>query len=230
LETSKHTAVNIKKWNKWAPEADGKGWVYHYLRTAQAELISILDLKENVHFLDIGCGTGWAIGQAAQVVNEQGEFYGVDLSPKMIEKAKENFRGHNNFHFIEANSESIPLNDNFFDVIICSNSFHHYLHPDKAMKEIRRLLKPGGKIFILDPTADTLFIKFIDKIIKLVESAHVKMYSTKEFKQLMTTAELQYLESRTIKGEKVHIGEKWGLSPPDRHRDPLRMDWDNRVR
>jgi len=109
---------------------------------------------------------------------------------------------------IEANSESIPLNDNFFDVIICSNSFHHYLHPDKAMKEIRRLLKPGGKIFILDPTADTLFIKFIDKIIKLVESAHVKMYSTKEFKQLMTTAELQYLESRTIKGEKVHIGEK----------------------
>jgi ubiquinone/menaquinone biosynthesis C-methylase UbiE len=209
MNQSKHTSVNIKKWDKWAPEADGKGrWVYHYLRREQGALIAMLDLKENMHFLDIGCGTGWAIGQAAQVVNEQGEFYGVDLSPKMIEKAKENFSDKNNFHFIEANSESIPLDDNMFDIIICTNSFHHYLHPDKAMKEIHRLLKPGGKIYILDPTADTLLIKLADKIIEMVESAHVKMYSTKEFKQLMLNAGLKYLESRVIHGEKVHVGER----------------------
>ena len=208
MNQSKHIEVNIKKWDKWAPEADGKGRIYHYLRRAQAALIAILDVKENMNLLDIGCGTGWAIGQAAQVVNEQGEFYGVDLSPKMIDKAKENFSDKNNFHFIEANSESIPLDDNMFDVIICTNSFHHYLHPDKAMKEIHRLLKPGGKIYILDPTADTLLIKLVDKIIKMVESAHVKMYSTKEFKQLMLNAGLEYLESRVIHGEKVHVGEK----------------------
>ena len=208
MQQSNHTSVNIKKWDKWAPEADGEGRIYHYLRRAQAALIAILDLERDVSFLDIGCGTGWAIGQAAKIIDGEGEFYGVDLSPKMIEKAKENFSDKNNFHFIEANSESIPLADNFFDIIICTNSFHHYLHPDRAMKEIHRLLKPGGKIYILDPTADTLFIKLIDKIIKMLESAHVKMYSTKEFKELMTNAGLEYLESRVIHGEKVHLGEK----------------------
>ena len=206
MNKSKHIEANVKKWDKWAPEADGKGWTYNYLRKAQASLISILDLKENINFLDIGCGTGWAIGQVANLINDKGEFYGVDLSPKMIEKAKENFHDKNNFHFIEANSESIPLDDNMFDIIICTNSFHHYLHPDKAMKEIHRLLKASGKIYILDPTADTLFIKLIDKIIKMLESAHVKMYSTEEFKELMTNAGLNYLESKTIHGEKVHIG------------------------
>ena len=209
MNQSKHIEVNKKKWDKWAPEADGKGrWMYDYLRRAQASLIEMIDLKENMNFLDIGCGTGWAIGQAAGVINDKGEFYGVDISSKMIAKAKENFTGKNNFHFIEANSESIPLDDNFFDVIICTNSFHHYLHPDKAMNEISRLLKPGGKIYIVDPTADSLFIKVIDKVIKLLEAAHVKMYSTKEFRELIQNAGLKYLESKDLKGEKVHIGEK----------------------
>src|SRR5215831_5797377 len=169
MNQSKHIEANKKKWDKWAPQADGKSrWMYDYLRRAQATLIEMIDLKENMNFLDIGCGTGWAIGQAANVINNNGEFYGVDISPKMITKAKENFQDKNNFHFIEANSESIPLDDNFFDVIICTNSFHHYLHPDKAMNEISRLLKHGGKIYIVDPTADSLFIKVIDKVIKLL--------------------------------------------------------------
>jgi hypothetical protein len=76
------------------------------------------------------------------------------------------------------------------------------------MKEIHRLLMRSGKIYIVDPTADTWFIKAIDKIIKLVEPEHVKMYSTKEFKTLMLDTGLKYLESRSIEGEKVHIGEK----------------------
>jgi ubiquinone/menaquinone biosynthesis C-methylase UbiE len=209
MEQSKHIEVNKKKWDKWAPEADGKGrWMYDHLRRAQATLISMLELKENINFLDIGCGTGWAVGLAARSINEKGEFYGIDISSKMIAKARENFSDKKHFHFIEANSEAIPLDDNFFDVIICTNSFHHYLHPRKAMKEIFRLLKPGGKIYILDPTADTLFIKIIDKVIKVLEPAHVKIYSTKEFKELMTNAGLKYLESKSLTGEKVHVGEK----------------------
>ncbi len=65
------------------------------------QLSYIRDVKENIHFLDIGCGTGWAVGEAAKLVDYKGMFYGVDLSPKMIEKAKSNFRGKDNFHFIQ---------------------------------------------------------------------------------------------------------------------------------
>jgi ubiquinone/menaquinone biosynthesis C-methylase UbiE len=196
-------------WNKWASEIDGKGWRYNYLRDLQNKLISLVDVKENIHFLDVGCGTGWAVGEAAKLVNNKGLFYGIDLSPKMIEMAKGKFSGMDTFHFIQANAESIPLNDNFFDVIICANSFHHYLNPDKALKEMYRLLKSGGKIYILDPTADSWIVKAADTVIKLFEPEHVKLYSTKEFQRLFENAKLGYTGSEMIKAStKIHIGEK----------------------
>ncbi len=209
MNESRHIELNEAKWDKWAETADGKGWKYDYLRSAQLNVISMLEVRENMNFLDIGCGTGWAIGQAARLIDFKGSFYGVDLSQKMIEKAQDNFKEYNGFHFIKANSESIPLDDNFFDIIICTNSFHHYLHPDKAMKEIFRLLKPGGRIYILDPAADFWIIKVVDKIIKLFEPGHVKIYSSEEFKNLMSEAGLNYIGNEEIRTrEKVQIGEK----------------------
>jgi len=209
MNESRHIELNEAKWDKWAETADGKGLKYDYLRSAQLNVISMLEVRENMNFLDIGCGTGWAIGQAARLIDFKGSFYGVDLSKKMIEKAQENFKENTNFHFIKANSESIPLDDNFFDIVICTNSFHHYLHPDKAMKEIFRLLKHGGRIYILDPAADFWIIKVVDKIIKLFEPGHVKIYSSEEFKNLMSEAGLKYIGNEEVRTrEKVQIGEK----------------------
>jgi SAM-dependent methyltransferase len=209
MNESKHITLNKAKWDKWSETADGKGWLYDYLRKAQLSVIALIDVKENMNFLDIGCGTGWAVGRAAKAAGNIGSFYGVDLSSGMIEKAKANFHGYENFHFINANSESIPLDDNLFDNIICTNSFHHYLHPEKAMQEIWRLLKPGGKIYILDPVADIWYIKIIDKVIKLFEPQHVKIYSTVEFKIMMSEAGLKYIGYKVITcKQKVQIGEK----------------------
>ena len=209
MKESKHIRLNEAKWNKWSETVDVKGWLYDYLRRAQLSVISLLDIKENKNFLDIGCGTGWAVGQAAKLAGNKGLFYGVDLSSGMIEKAKENFKDRTNFHFIQSNAESIPLDDNFFDSIICTNSFHHYLHPEMAMNEIYRLLRTGGKIYILDPTADIWFIKIVDKIIKLFEPQHVKIYCSEEFKNLMSRAGITYLRYEIVTGkQKVQIGEK----------------------
>ena len=208
-DDTKHTQLNEEKWDRWAKSFDGGGWVQRYLRDAQSKVVSLLDVKEGIHFLDVGCGTGWAIGEAAKLANNKGLFYGADLSPKMIEKAKENFSGEENFHFIKANAESIPLDNDFFDIIICTNSFHHYLHPDQAMNEFYRLLKKGGKVYILDATTDVWYAKIVDMIMKLVETGFVKFYSTKEYKQLFHNAGLKHSASRKVKGNnKVHIAEK----------------------
>lgn len=205
----KHLELNKKKWDKWSSSLDSEGWKYKFLRQSQQEVILLLELREDICFLDAGCGTGWAVGQVSKALNGKGTLYGVDLSEKMIEKAKENFGENKNIHFIKANAESIPLEDNFFDIIICTNSFHYYLHPDKALKEFHRLLKIGGKLYILDPTADSLFLKIIDKLAKLLEHAHVKMYSTGEFKQLYNEAGLKYSGTKVVMNQqKVHIGEK----------------------
>ena len=204
-----HLLLNEKRWDKWAENYDKKSLLQDKLRQAQRSVIYILDVNENINFLDVGCGTGYAIGEAAKLVNGKGEFYGIDLSSKIIEKAKDNYRDKSNFHFIKANVESIPLNDNFFNIIICTYSFHHYLNPDKALKEIYRLLKKGGKVYILDPTSDKWYVNVINKIIKLFEPEHVKKYSTAEFRLLFQNAGLKYSFSKEIKGnDKVHIAEK----------------------
>ncbi len=205
----KHLQANEAKWNEWAESFDGDGWRGDYLRDAQSKLISLLPVAENVRFLDVGCGTGWAVGEVAKAAGDQGLFYGVDLSPKMIEKAKDNFKGRDNFHFLQANAESIPLEDGFFDIIICTNSFHHYLHPDRAVKEMYRLLDGGGRTYILDPSGDGWIVKIADRLIKIFEPEHVKIYSTEEFRCLFEGAGLNYAGSSKVNSHsKIHIGEK----------------------
>jgi len=206
---TEHIRINELKWNKWARDLDSNGWRYRYLRRVQGALISILDVKEGISFLDVGCGTGWAVGRAAELVNDHGMFYGIDLSFKMIEKAKVHFQDRKNLQFIKSNVESIPLRDNFFNIIICTNSFHHYLNPGSALKEMHRLLKRGGRVYILDPTADTWLIKVIDRIMGGFEPAHVKLYSSKEFRDLFAGAGLGYVTTKSIDPhQKVHVGEK----------------------
>lgn len=208
-DESKFIELNKAKWDKWSETFDKKGLRNEYLRKAQLNLISKLKFKDNTNFLDIGCGTGWAVGVAARTAGYKGSFYGVDLSPGMITRARENFRENQNIYFIEASSDSIPLQDSFFDIIICTNSFHHYLHPDRSLTEMHRLLKDGGMVYILDPTADTWIVKLADKIIRFLEPTHVKIYSTEEFINMMTVAGLKY--SGTIKTgshEIVHTGIK----------------------
>jgi ubiquinone/menaquinone biosynthesis C-methylase UbiE len=208
-QESKHVKLSEEKWDKFSERIDGKGWIHEYLRRAQRGVISLLDLKENVHFLDVGCGTGWAVYQAAQRVNNVGVFCGIDLSSKMIEKAKENFRGEKDFHFLKANAESLPLDNDFFDVVISTNSFHHYFNPVKALGEIFRVLKPGGKIYIEDPTADRLLFRIVNRITKLFRPDDVNLHSTQEFKELFAKAGLKYIGTEVLGfSQKVHIGEK----------------------
>lgn len=209
MDESKHLQINEARWNKWAETVDGKSLKYDYLRSAQLGVISLLNLKENVCMLDIGCGTGWALGQAANLIDGKGTFYGVDLSEKMIEKAKENFNGRENFHFIKANAEEIPLADNQFDIIICTNSFHHYLHPDKALKEMLRILKTGGKLYLLDPTVDNWVIRQIAKGMHLFIRDKVNLHTSKEFGTIITRAGFKYVGTEKIKwNQKVQVGEK----------------------
>jgi len=71
----KHLKLNEEKWDKRAKSFGGKGWRYDYLRQAQNDVISLLEIKENIHFLDVGCGTGRALGEVTKIVNGRGWFF-----------------------------------------------------------------------------------------------------------------------------------------------------------
>ncbi len=203
-----HHKSNEKKWDEWAQSFDNK-WAAPF-RYLQKQVIAIADIKPDTNFLDVGCGTGWALRYAAGLLNMQGNFIGVDISERMIEKAREHSRGMTNIKYYKANAEELPLENNWFDVIICTNSFHHYLNPAKALGEAYRVLKQKGKIYVLDITTDDFITGWIDVQIKKMEKEHVKQYSTAEFKYMFSKAGLKYIKSKIIMVYplKVHIAEK----------------------
>jgi ubiquinone/menaquinone biosynthesis C-methylase UbiE len=127
----------------------------------------------------------------------------------MIEQAQAKFQSFGNLHFYKSRVEELPFDDDFFDVVMSSNAFHHFSNPEKALREANRVLKLRGKLYILDMTADNAFMKLADWLIHKMEPAHVKFYSTKEFQTLYEKAGLCYITSnRIFPTIEVHIAEK----------------------
>lgn len=201
--------LNEKKWNSEANTYDSRYFTF-YIRSMQEKIVSLLNLNKNQRLLDIGCGTGRALRLASNLVDGQGEFYGIDISSKMLEVAKSN-SSDKNIHFYKANAEKLPFEDDFFDLIMCCNSFHHYSNPNMVLSEMCRVLNQNGRVYILDPTTDMLFMKIIDIIWGNIEPSHVKQYSTKEYEVFFEKAGLKYIQSIsvTVGGfAKVHVGQK----------------------
>ncbi len=71
-----------------------------------------------------------------------------------------------NIKFIEGGAESIPMPDEYFDSVVASFSFHHLTDQDKGIEEMKRVLKPNGKIIIFESNPNT----GRGKMLKLVES------------------------------------------------------------
>ena len=139
-----------KEWfNKQAPVYDDTNTILYskYGKISCENIFEFLKDKEYTKLLDIGCGTGYLIDMLAKV--HEAEYTGVDLSPEMIKQASN--KKIKNAKFIEGRSDEIPFDDNTFDIITCSQSFHHYPDTDKAMQEAKRVLKPGG-LYILSDT------------------------------------------------------------------------------
>jgi ubiquinone/menaquinone biosynthesis C-methylase UbiE len=204
---SEHLELNKKKWDRRSRTYDEKR--FGYFRFFQRRVISLVDPRKGGRLLDIGCGTGWAVRRAAGLVGKEGEACGVDISPGMIERAKTNVDGLRNVRLYLANAEALPFEDDYFDYVICTQSFHHYLKPSKVLGEICRVLKPGGRAYIMDPTADSFIVRWADRRSRKKEPEHVRLYSTAEFREMFARAGLKPVKVKTILPfMKVHVGEK----------------------
>ena len=139
-----------KEWfNKQAPVYDETNTILYskYGKISCKNIEDHLNEVEYKRLLDIGCGTGYLIDNLSK--KHVAEYYGLDLSPEMIKQAES--KNIKNAKFVEGRSDEIPFEDNYFDVVTCSQSFHHYPETDKPMQEARRVLKPGG-LYILSDT------------------------------------------------------------------------------
>jgi ubiquinone/menaquinone biosynthesis C-methylase UbiE len=109
-------------------------------------------IKEGDSVLDLGSGAGNDCFVARALVGEKGNVTGIDFTPEMLKKARENNSklGYNNVNFVEGDIENMPLPANSFDVVISNCVLN--LVPDKmkTFGEIYRVLKPGGHFCVSD--------------------------------------------------------------------------------
>ena len=101
--------------------------------------------------LDIGCGAGVDSIFAAVMAGQSGKVTGIDLVPEMLERAKENARlSAFNINFLEGSAEDLRFSDNTFDVVISNGVFNLVVDKVKALSEVYRVLKPGGRLMLAD--------------------------------------------------------------------------------
>lgn len=139
-----------EQFNKTAPDYDrmeailGFGTGPSYRRRT----LLLAGLKPGMKVLDVGMGTGLVARQAASIVGDPSSITGVDPSPGMIQSAKLPA----GVTVVEGRAEQIPLPDGGFDFLSMGYALRHISDLSVAFAEFQRVLKPGGKVCILELT------------------------------------------------------------------------------
>ena len=159
--------------------------------------------------LDCGCGTGPMISLLYE--EDPGRHYtGIDLTPRMIEVARaKNLKG---VDWVTGDCEDLPFEENSFDVIICSNSFHHYPNPQKFFDSAKRVLRPGGRLILQDYTAPKPVLWLMNHtempLANLIGHGDVAAYSLKEIQAFCDKAGLKVEKLEAAKKFRLHLAAR----------------------
>lgn len=114
--------------------------------------LALSKIKTGEIVVDLGSGAGFDAFLAREKVGEFGKVVGIDMTEKMIEKARQNAKryGYGNVEFKLGDIEKIPLKENFADAVISNCVINLAPDKDKVFAEVYRILKKGGRMYISD--------------------------------------------------------------------------------
>jgi SAM-dependent methyltransferase len=134
------------KWGKEYSAAEMRKVIGQYARYLGGPV------REIGRSLDIGCGTGSAVVNLS-LYPGMGQAHGSDISVGMLRVCRENARSVGRQVTLSvSDAQKLPYRDDSFDFITCHAVLHHVAHPEDVLSEIYRLLCPGGRALVFEPT------------------------------------------------------------------------------
>jgi ubiquinone/menaquinone biosynthesis C-methylase UbiE len=188
------TSEDIQRFHRWSDTYErslGQLFFFGPVHKAVVELVAAhVDGRAPSQVLDIGCGTGRLLRRAA-LRWPTARFVGVDPAEGMVETAR---RLTPSATCLVGKGEQIPLPDSSADVALSTVSFHHWGDQAAGVREVARVLRPGG-IFCL---ADIQVPGFAAGLIP-----HTRMHTRREMSALFAQAGLEVVTQRNIRGGAV---------------------------
>lgn len=159
------------------------------------KIIDFLQVNPSDTIIDLGCGTGFLSFPLAKKYSNS-KIIGLDIVNDTLKRNIENAKseGINNIDFLSYDGEKFPFEDNSVDVVITRYAIHHFPDINDKFKEINRVLKKGGKLFISDPMPnedDTS--RFVDCYMQMKKDGHIKFYTIDEMKKIAKASKLSYV-------------------------------------
>lgn len=150
--------------------------------------------------LDVACGPGLlacAFARVARAVT------GIDMTPAMLEQAhkEQQQRGIKNLSWQQGDVYSLPYPDARFSIVSSRFAFHHLLEPLAALREMKRVCKPGGRIVVADSAPAKEKADAFNAMEKLRDPSHVRALTPEEMVELFLQAGLRPPQTETLRPE-----------------------------
>ncbi|MBW2241129.1 MAG: methyltransferase domain-containing protein [Deltaproteobacteria bacterium] len=129
----------------------------------RSDFLRAVALREGERALDVGVGPGLLVHDMAKIVGEKGRVAGVDASDAMVGISEKRCAdlGWTDFH--QADATALPFDDASFDVVTSSQVYEYVADMEGALTEVHRVLRPGGRVFILDTDWDSVVWRTRDR-------------------------------------------------------------------
>lgn len=183
----------MKQYKKLAPSYNSR--FPSYLQVTTGKIAATANIMPDDRVLDLGCGTGELLFTLAQKFPAANEFVGIDLSEEMLKLAKSKLDAFKAVSLRSGNIEQIPYPDASFDLIVSSGVLHYVRNPKTMMREALRVLKPRGRLLLIDMAQESLTTKISSMFRRIADPGAVQYFSLHSVSALLGSQGFKILSS-----------------------------------
>lgn len=191
----------VIEYAKGAGRYDEK-WAF-YLEATTRETLRRMPMRPAARVLDVGCGTGELL-RRLRAKYPDAVLAGLDPVPEMLAVARGKLSGREDLR--TGYADALPWPAVSFDIVVSCNMFHYITHPVEALREMARVIRPGGALVLTDWCDDYVACRLCNLYLRLTNRAFYKTYREAECRALLREAGF-----RTVQLERYKISWLWGL-------------------